>query len=270
MTALVNHFTYEFKSGLRSTTSLLMNYLFPLGFYAMMGLVMTQVNPQFVDTMIPAMVLVSAMAATLLGMPSPLVESRDAGIYRSFKINGVPAGAILLMPALTTIFHVLIVTVIISLTANPFFKGVVPENWWAFSLVTLVSVVACGGIGSLIGVVAGEARAVVLFSQLIFLPSMLVGGVMLPLDTLPESVRRISLLLPSSHAMQAYAGYAYGQPTVISPLIALLVLAASGAIAFALAVYLFNWDNKNETRRGHPLMGLLALVPYAISIFLVS
>ncbi len=57
MTALVNHFAFEFKAGLRNATLLMMNYLFPLGFYVMMGLVMTQINPMFAETMIPAMVI---------------------------------------------------------------------------------------------------------------------------------------------------------------------------------------------------------------------
>jgi ABC-2 type transport system permease protein len=45
MTAFTSHFAFEFKTGLRNPTAMLMNYLFPLGFYAMMGLVMTQINP---------------------------------------------------------------------------------------------------------------------------------------------------------------------------------------------------------------------------------
>ena len=51
MTALIHHFTFEFKTGLRNSTLLLMNYLFPLAFYAMMGLVMTQINPLFRESM---------------------------------------------------------------------------------------------------------------------------------------------------------------------------------------------------------------------------
>ena len=266
MTALVNHFAFEFKTGLRDTNLLMMNYLFPLAFYAMMGLVMTQINPLFADTMIPAMVLFAAMASTLLGLPGPLVESREAGIYRSYRINGVPAAAILLMPTLTTAFHVLIVGAIIAVTGKPFFGGVAPANWGAFILITLVSVLSFTGLGSLIGVVAGDSRAVVLFSQLIFLPSMLLGGLMMPLSILPDSVRPVSLLMPASHAMQAYLGFAYGAATVVDPLMSVVVLAASGLVAFGLAIYLFNWDSRNSARRGHPLMALLALVPYVVAV----
>jgi len=37
MTAFVNHFVFEFKTGLRNSNLLLMNYLFPLAFYAILN-----------------------------------------------------------------------------------------------------------------------------------------------------------------------------------------------------------------------------------------
>jgi ABC-2 type transport system permease protein len=268
MTAFTNHFLFEFKTGLRNSTSLLMNYLFPLAFYAMMGLVMTQINPIFKDYMIPAMVVFVGMVSTLLGMPGPLVESREAGIYRSFKINGVPALSILAIPTLSTVFHALIASALIAVTATPFFDALPPVRWDLFVLLTLLTAFVFGGLGALIGVVSNNSRSTVLWSQLIFLPSMLLGGLMMPLSVLPESIRPVSSLLPSAHAMQAFMGLAYGQETVFDPLISVLVLLASGLLAFGLAIYLFNWDSRNSARRGHPLLALLVLVPYIAGILL--
>jgi ABC-2 type transport system permease protein len=268
MTAFMQHFTFEFKSGLRNSTAMLMNYLFPLAFYALMGLVMTQVNPGFKAFLLPAMVIFASLASNLLGLPGPLVESRDAGVFRSFKINGVPAASILSIPAMTSMFHALIVSVIISLTAGPFFGGATPVSWGYFILITLLMAFMFGALGALIGVIANGVRSTVLWSQLIFLPSMMLGGLMMPLDVLPESVRFISGLLPTAYAMQAYQGLAFNAPTVFDPAISLLVVAAAGLIAFTLAIYLFSWDSKNSTRRGHPLMALLVLVPFVAGMLL--
>jgi ABC-2 type transport system permease protein len=270
MRAFANHFGFEFKTGLRNSTLLMMNYLFPLGFYAMMGLVMTQINPDFSDTMIPAMVVFVAMVSNLLGLPDPLVASRESGIYRSFKVNGVPALSILSIPVLSTLFHVLIAVAIISFTAAPFFGGATPENWASFGLLALVTAFAFGGIGALIGVISSNSRATVLWSQLIFLPSMLLGGLMMPLDVLPESVRSFSALLPATHAMEAFRGWAYNQTTLIDPLTSIGILLAGGVLAFGLAIYLFNWDSHNDTRRGSPLLALLALVPYVAGALLMG
>ncbi|MGD9100578.1 MAG: ABC transporter permease [Anaerolineae bacterium] len=270
MTAFFNHFAFEFKTGLRNSTLLLMNYLFPLGFYVMMGLVMTEINPEFDELLIPAMVVFVAMSSNLLGMPEPLVASREAGIYRSYKINGVPALSILSTPALSTLFHVLIVSALVALTGGPFFDGLTPTNWGSFALIALVSAFAFGAIGALIGVISPNSRATVLWSQIVFLPSMLLGGLMIPLSQMPESVRPISALLPATHVMQAFSGFAYDQSTMIDPWASIGILLVSGVLAFALAVYLFNWDSNNETRRGNPLLALLVLVPYIVGALLIK
>lgn len=267
MTAFLTHLTFEFKTGLRNPTAMLMNYLFPLGFYAMMGLIMTQINPGFKDTLVPAMVLFAIMASNLLGLPNPLVDSREAGIYRSFKINGVPALSILSIPAMSTIFHALIVSAIIVITA-PIFDGKMPQNWLAFTLITLLSAATFGTIGMLIGVIATNGRSVVLYTQLIFLPSMLLGGMMLSIEILPAAFRPIAAIFPTTQAMQAYLGLAYGQETLLNPFLCVAVLLASSILCFGLAVYLFSWDSRNQTRRGHPALALLALLPFVAAVIL--
>jgi len=269
MSAFVNHFSFEFRTGIRNKTLLLMNYLFPLGFYAMMGLVMAEINPDFVETMIPAMVVFAILAATMLGLPDPLVTAREAGIFRSYKINGVPAISILVIPALTTILHMVVVTVIITATAPLFFDAPSPVNWPGFVVTFLATAFACAGLGLLIGVISPSSRMTVLWSQLIFLPSMLLGGMMLPYSMLPEAMGKVSQLLPATQAMNAFRGLAQGLTADFDPWGSLIVLLASGVLAFGLAIYLFNWDRRNTTQRGHPLLALLALLPYAVGMILL-
>jgi ABC-2 type transport system permease protein len=207
------------------------------------------------------------MSSGVLGLPGILVESRAAGIYRSFKISGVPALSILTIPVATTMFQVLVVTAIITVSA-PLFKGQWPADWGSFLLVTLVMAFTFSALGAIIGVISTDSRSTVLFSQLIFLPAMLLSGLMMPLDILPASVRRFSALLPATYAMQAYQGLAFGQPTVLGPVASLLVLLATGLSAFGLAIYLFSWDSRNASRRGHPVLALLVLAPCLVAALL--
>jgi ABC-2 type transport system permease protein len=262
MTAFSNHFLFEFKTGLRNPGAMMVNYLLPLGFYAAMGFVMVEINPGYKELLIPSMMVFASLSSNILGLPNPLVEAREAGIYRSFKINGVPAISILSTPALSTSIHSLIVSAIIALTATPLFDAVPPENWLALVLVTLLTAFTFSTLGMLIGVVSSSTRTVVLWSQLIYLPSILLGGMMIPIALMPDSIQRFSGLIPSTYAMQAFFGFAYNQETVIDPWLSVGVLLVSGILAFILAIFLFNWDSTNQTRRASPLLGLLILVPY--------
>jgi ABC-2 type transport system permease protein len=163
-----------------------------------------------------------------------------------------------------------IVTVIITATAPFLFDAPVPENWANYGLVFVAMAIACAGLGVLIGVISSSTRMTVLWSQLIFIPSMLLGGLMIPYSMLPEAVGKISQLLPATQAMNAFNGLAMGQGADFAPWGSVLLLLLSGGLAFGLALYLFSWDSRNTTRRGHPLLGLLALVPYAAGIFLLA
>lgn len=268
MSAFINHFAFEFRTGIRNKQLLMLNYLFPLGFYLMMGVVMVEINPPFLEAIIPAMVVFAIMASTLLGLPDPHVNAREAGIFRSYKINGIPSLSILMIPALTTILHLGIMTVIITASAPLLFGAPAPVNWVNFVLVSAVTAFTCAGISILIGVISDSSRVTVLWSQLIFIPSMLLGGLMIPYTMLPEVAGKISQLLPATQAMNAFNGLTMGTEAGFSPWGSVLVLFLSGLSAFMLAIYLFSWDSRNTTRRGHPVLALLFLLPYVIGMLL--
>jgi len=268
MNAFLHHFSFEFRTGIRNKTLLLMNYLFPLGFYLLMGFIMPGINPPFREDIIPAMLVFGVLSATLLGIPDPLVNARENGVYRSYKINGVPSTSILLIPALTTMLHLVIVAAIITATAPLLFKAPLPVNWLNFVLVFLALAAACAGLSVLIGVVSPSSRLTVLWSQLIFVPSMLLGGLMLPYKNIRTPVKIALVTLAATQAMNAFNGLAMGKTAAFSPWGSVISLLACGLLAFGLAVFLFSWDSRNSTRRGSPLLAFLALLPFVLGIFL--
>ena len=268
MSAFTHYLSYDFKNGLRDKSLLLLNYLFPLGLFIMMGFLMGGVNPAFNETIIPAMTIVAIMSITLLGMPNPIVSDRIQGVYRSFKINGIPASHILSVPPLGNLLHILLVSAIITALAVPLFNAGLPANWALFIAVDIAAFFAMAGLGMLIGVISTNERSTILYSQLFFLPSMILSGLMIPFDMLSPTMQRVSLLLPATHAMNAFRGLAYGWETSFSAVWSLVILLAGGLIAFALAVLLFQWDNHNPNRRLSPFLAILVLVPYLVSVFL--
>lgn len=269
MTAFINHFLFEFRTGVRDKTQLLMNYLLPLGFYAMMGLVMVEINPGFREILLPSMVIFAVLASTLLGIPDPLVNARENGVFRSYKINGIPAFNILVIPVMTTMLHLVIIAIIMVATAGSVFDAPLPTDWFNFALVFFATVFASAGLSVLIGVASPSSRITVLWSQALFLPSMLIGGLMMPYSLLPESTQLISRMLPSSHMMNAFTTLAMGSPAAFDAWASVGILFAGGVLAMGLAWYLFSWDSASGKRRGHPFMGFLALLPYVVGAILL-
>ncbi|KAA3646728.1 MAG: ABC transporter permease [Chloroflexi bacterium] len=269
MTAFLNHFSFEFRTGIRNKQLLLMNYLFPIGFFLMMGFIMVGINPLFLETMTPGMVIFAVLAATLLGIPDPLVNARENGIFRSYKINGIPSVSILIIPALTTMLHLLIVAAIITIVAPLLFDAPSPVNWLNYILVFAALAFTMASISVLIGVVSPNSRVTVLYSQVFFIPSIMLAGMMFPFSMLPEAVGKVAQLLPATLAMNAFNALAMGNAADFAPWGSVIILLLGGLMAFGLAVYLFSWDSRNFTRRGHILLALLFLLPFVIGIFVL-
>jgi ABC-2 type transport system permease protein len=259
MSAFAYHIGYEFKGGLRDKSHLFMNYLFPLLFLVLVGAFMTRLDPSFSGRIVPAMTIFAVMCAFLLSMPTSLVAARDSGMLRSYRINGVPAWAAIASPAIANIGHMAIISVIIALVSALAFGAPPPANWalWASTWVAMSAAIA--GLGALIGVISSSNRAATLFAQCVYLPSIILGGLMTPPGILPPMLDRFSLLFPARHAMRAFAG---GPGAAVS--IAALVIGS--AVAFALAAFLFEWDGNNARPGARKLLALLAFAPYAAAI----
>jgi hypothetical protein len=146
MNAYLHHFSYEFRAGVRDKSLMFMNYLFPLAFFALAGALMSGINPGFNQYMIPAMSVFAVMSCFLLGMPSSLVASRDAGVLRSYRINGVPGWTSLAMPVAANVIHMAVITGTISLIGSVAMSAQLPDHVGVFVL------------GWVLGTAAGGAR----------------------------------------------------------------------------------------------------------------
>jgi ABC-2 type transport system permease protein len=264
MNAFLTHFAIEFRMGLRNRNALLMTYLFPLGFYLLVSGFMTRLNPYFKDNVITAMVSFAVLSGVMLGLPAPLITYRETGVFRSYKVNGVPAASILLIPVIASLVHTVIVAFIIALTAGPLFQAPLPANWLGFVGYLLLLAAALSGIALLIGVVAANTRVSILASQLIYLPSILLGGVMVPSSVVTGGFMRIGLLMPTSYAISFYNGVARPATPLVPALPSAIILLAGTAVSFLLALLLFSWDRQNPGRKARPALAILAFLPYAI------
>lgn len=227
-----------------------MNYLFPLGFFLMMGFIMVGINPPFLDSMIPGMAIFAVLAATLRGIPTPLLNARENGIFRSYKINSVPVVSILTIPALTTMLHLVIVAAIITATGPLLFKAPLPLNWFYYAVVFLAVSFSMTGISVLIGVISSNTRITVRYSQPFFIPSIMPAGIMFAYSMLPDTAGKIARLLPATQAMNAFNGLAMGGAADFNVWGSVASLFASGVVAFGLSIFLFSWDRLNTKRRG--------------------
>ncbi|MFP4484426.1 MAG: ABC transporter permease [Spirochaetaceae bacterium] len=265
MSGYAHHFVFDFKSGIRDTTNMLMNYLFPVGFFVMIGLFMPGINPTFLEIMIPGLIIFAIMSGTLMTIPGTLIDQRTAGILRSYRVNGVPASAVIAIPVVSALVHMLLVSVVLTLAGSLLFGAALPENWGWFIAVIVLTALSLASLSALLGVVAPSSRAGTLLAQLVFVPSVLLGGLMVPPDLLPDGIARAALLLPATLGMRGFLALAMeGGAIGLSEAAPLVVPAVSIVLNLILCRVLFEWNARASGARR--FMALLALVPFAVAV----
>lgn len=249
MKTFFKHLLIDYKISLRDRTLLLMSYLFPLTFFLFMGFVMTSVNPTYKEIMFPSMLLFSLLTATVLIVPNIIVANRETGIYRSFKIYGIKRKSVISLIIISNFINVLVVSIIIGLISGLYFKVAMPQGFkeWISLIFAMVLVwFVFISLAIFLGNIVKNSKHVVMYTQLVFLPSILLGGVMINIDILPDTMQKISMILPTSHAMNIISEWSYGYQVIMNSVLSVIVLIAMGIIFIILDFITFKYDNQTS------------------------
>lgn len=176
----------------------------------------------------------------------------------------MPSASILSIPVIGAALHVAVVGAIISIAGIRVFGRRAPASVLGFAAAGLLSYAAYAGIGALIGVAADRESSATLIAQLVFIPSILLGGLMVPERILSPGLHRIALLLPATHCMRVFAGLG-GAGGAAPPWSSLAVLGSSVVLSFGLAMALFEWDSRSNRPSPRAYAAFLGIAPYAVA-----
>jgi ABC-2 type transport system permease protein len=235
-------FTYlgiQLKTDLRDRGILMTYYLVPLVFFVVIGSVFSSINPLMKPVLAASMSIFAVTMGAVMGTPLPLVRARESGTLRAFRINGIPDGAVLAVHTVSACIHLFIVSIIIYVLSPVLLHSAWPSHPGLYMLVLLLILLASVGIGILIGSTARSQSTASMISMLVFLPTVMLGGIMFPASMLPPVFEKAALVLPSTYAMQAFSSLSYGLSSNLHPALCLCMLGGFCAAAFVLALWRF-------------------------------
>jgi ABC-2 type transport system permease protein len=114
-------------------------------------------------------------------------------------------------------------------------------NLLSFLVAVLLACLAMFALGYLIASLASGARMAQVVGMLILYPMMFLSGAGMPIELLPDSIRRISNFLPLTYAVQLLNGMWFGEAWSLHWLNA-GVLGIMTLLVGGLAVRLFRWE----------------------------
>jgi len=180
---------------LREPVAVFFSLVFPVIMYVFIGIpyASTEVAPgvRFIDVMFPSLILTVIANLLLMGVPIYLAELRSRGIdrrYATLPLRGGHFVAALLLSTLALIAGAVAVVLLVVAARD----GVRSELWSPRLLLIMAgSIVWLSALGFLIGALRGSARTTQALSTAVFFLMFFGSGAAMPLDQLPEILKRI-------------------------------------------------------------------------------
>ncbi len=224
MSAFLYGVALQWKLDLRSKALLITCYLVPLFFFAVMGSIFTAIDPAAKATLLQNMTIQGVLMGALVGLPPTIAEIYAGDIKKSYLAGGVPLGLGLVCVFLSTCLHLLLMSGLLLVLAPLLFGATLPPNLPRYAAVLALLIVVCVSIGGALGLAVKNGAKLTMVSQLVFLPSLLLSGILFPATLLPAALRFAGRCLPAGWAVLLLApgGFLPGN---------LLPLLAMGALA---------------------------------------
>ncbi|HJC72396.1 MAG TPA: ABC transporter permease [Candidatus Ruthenibacterium merdavium] len=219
----------QWKLDMRSKTLLITCYIVPLLFFAVMGGIFTSVMPQAKDTLIQSMTVFGVTMGALIGLPPSLVEIYSTDIKKVYKANGVPLYLGLVLTNISAYIHLFIMSVVLYFAAPLAFNAEIPDNPERYFISLAVFIAVSLSIASIIGLAVKDQAKTSIVSIIVFLPSILLSGIMFPIDLLPKAFQTAGKIFPASWGYRIMADYIFQLKNLL-PLTVLFVLAVFACI----------------------------------------
>jgi ABC-2 type transport system permease protein len=193
---------------------------------------------------------ITVLGGACFGLPTTLVSERERGVWRQLRLAPVPTGS-LVAATVASRYVILISAGVLQLALAMSIGMPVPAHpadlWVAFTSAAFAFL----GIGLVLAMMADTVPAVQALGQCVFLPMLIIGGVAVPLGSLPEWARRVSAFLPGRYAVDALQASVTGEG-LASAQTAVPALIVMGAASCVAAAKVFRWDPRQRfaTTRG--------------------
>lgn len=246
----------------RNKMALIYSYLFPLVFLLAFYVLYRHERVVLARHM-GELLTVSVLGGACFGLPTTMVSERERGVWRRYRLAPIST-ATLVLSAIAARYFILMTAGLLQLVVALAMGMPLPQHpfdlWVVFTFVSFAFI----GLGLVMAMMADNVPAVQALGQCIFLPMLIIGGIAVPLASLPDWAQHLSQFFPGRYAVQALQACILGPGlgTTGFELLALVIIGTGGSIAGAK---MFRWDAQQRfARRSGKAWVSVALISWAI------
>jgi ABC-2 type transport system permease protein len=208
------------------------------------------------------LITVTILGGACFGMPTAMVNERERGVWRRYRLLPAATGGIILSAMVARFLIVASAALIQIGLARAVYGTPMPRHPGQLAIAFVFVTFAFLGLGLLIAMLADNVPAVQALGQAIFLPMIMIGGVGIPLRLLAPWAQVVAGFFPGRYAVEAMDACIFGKgldPTKFS----LLALTIIGLAAIVAGAKLFRWDMGQRIAKPARVWLIVALVAWA-------
>lgn len=232
MNAFIYGIFLQWKLDIRNKGIILTYYVVPLVFFGFMGGIFTSIDPNAKLTLIQSMTVFGVTMGAFLGSPTPLVELYRSEIKKAYKVGGIPLGIAVVNNLISGFIHLFMMSLVIFFLAPLAFDASIPKNLPLYFLVLPTFIFTCLLIGTVLGLFVKDTNRLTMISQFLFLPSIMLSGIMFPSSMLPKIFEYISKIFPATWAYINMCKDSFSQLSIIP----LVVIMAAALVVIVLKI----------------------------------
>jgi ABC-2 type transport system permease protein len=177
----------------------------------------------------------------LLSIPITTAGYREQGILRRFRATPMRPQIYIAADVITNLLMTISGILLLLLVGWALYRVQFEGSFLSYLAAVVLGCLAMFSLGYLIASLAPGARLAQVAGMVIFYPMMFLSGAGMPIETLSESIRKISAFLPLTYAVNLLRGMWFGEAwsahiTDVAVLLAMIVVVGG------LASRLFRWD----------------------------
>lgn len=247
MHALTKYTWTEFKLYLREPIGAFFTLIFPLMMLFLFGSIYgNEPSPLFngygsVDVSVPAYTAMIIGTTGILNLAITMSAYREKGILRRLRATPLRPQVILVAQVVVTFMMTVAGMLLLVLAGNLFYNLRFDGNPVSVVLAFILGSFSFFSLGFVLAGIMPTARTAQVVGMAIFYPMLFLSGAGIPLELLPEGVRKFSAFLPLTHVVTLLRGLWIGEAWSqhITEVIVLTGVLFAGMIISAMT---FRWE----------------------------
>ncbi len=248
----------------RTPTAMFFSLIFPLIFLFVYGALFAKGSPRIVAFLFGPVVVLQILSSTFFGLGVRVVQMRERGSLRRYRLAPIGPGAMVLASLLANYLLLLPTVALLFICARAFFAMPLAVNWWDIFWIVTIGDFAFAGFGLVIGSLADTMQEAQVYSNAVFFPLLFLSGATIPLAELPHWLQRVAAFLPATYLVNAFQAEMPRRTPLSAHAAELTALVVAGAVGMLLAVQLFRWEKEERLRAGRKLSALASVAPLVL------